>query len=230
MAKVNFHKTEIGSNRDSSAVSITRDVKPASGGAKPFLVGSLATAIAVLPMGLLLHALFPVILMSSVVTIGAAAFLTLGFLALTRLAWAPEKQTDESGRKSEKDTLTCVKAAAERAFDRAIESPVLNENETILFKDPNRDDGTLALTITEVREFREEAQSTRMQRIVARVYAPPLAGEEFGKCTEITGVGPVVRVRALPSSIDVILAEAVNAQSRRPGRPEGKFVTGLSPA
>jgi hypothetical protein len=69
MTMLSFHKIEIGSDGDGSAVSITRDVKPAAGGAKSFLIGSLATAIAVLPVGVLLHALFPVVLMSSVVTI-----------------------------------------------------------------------------------------------------------------------------------------------------------------
>lgn len=227
---LNLDKSEIGSDGDGSDVSITRAVKPAPGGAKPFLIGSVATAIAVLPMGVLLHALFPMVLMSSVVAIGAAASVTLGFLALTKLAWAPEKQTREPGQKSEKDRLASVKAAAETAFNRMIESPVLNENETILFKDPGREGERLTLTITEVREFREDAQSTRMQRIVARVYAPPLAGQEFSKCKEITGVGPVVRVKALPSSIDVILAEAIDAQSHCPHRAAGRFVSGLFPA
>lgn len=177
-------------------------------------LGSLGTLLGIGPAAVLVHAMFPVVLVSSVLTGGAIACVSLGLFSLVVLANTPDKSTEDGGQKTDQDRCARIKAAAESAFDQVIANATLHENEIVFFNDPSEAGGKLALCVSEVREYREDAQLPQTQRIVARVYTAPLAGEEFAKSPEIAGVGPIVRERPIPSAIDLILAEATAKQSR----------------
>ena len=148
---------------------------------KRLAFGSLGSLLGTVPVALFVHAMIPVVVVSSVITGGAIACLSLGLLAVVSLANTPEKSTEDSGQETDQNHGACVRAAAEAVCDEVVTNATVREGEIVFFKDPSLADGRLALFVTEVREYKESAQSSSMQRIVARVFSVPSDGGEFAK-------------------------------------------------